>query len=319
MKWLHLSDLHLIFNNYETTLMRANFFEYLQNFESQIDCLFITGDITHQGRDYTQEIITFLNEIVTTLKISKENVYMIPGNHDVKRSDMAQLLIQGILSKENGKDAINEIDIESFNTLFNGQTAYIKLYESFLERDYPKDKLHFVIKTEDFNIIHINTCLLAAADNIEGRILVGLNKLLETTLELKDEREKVTFAIGHHTVDCINKDEKTSFLNRLSDNKIDFYLCGHVHKSEINKLSNNYNTTHTFTAGSNLVDGYGDTLFIEGDINFESGESEVSYHYWNKNTEVWQINNDIDRRLVNGKYKFKIKKKKKKMLKKLKF
>jgi UDP-2,3-diacylglucosamine pyrophosphatase LpxH len=312
MRWLHLSDLHLIYSNYDTEIMRTSFIEYLEkHFANSLDTLFITGDITHQGNDYTQEVDDFLNEIVTTLQITKDRVYMIPGNHDIKRNALMGHVIGSIMGKEDPKKAINEIDEESFSVLYNGQQSFKDLYERFLGREYPKDQVHFVIKTEEYNVLHINTCLIAGGDNVEGHILIGLQKLLATLKQL--EKDKPIFALGHHTVNCINEAEKQSFLNRLSDSEIDVYLCGHVHKSKIHQESNNYRTTHMFTAGANVVDGYSDTIFIEGQLDSVSGKAEVVYHTWNSSDEFWHVNNSLDRRLVNGKYEFEIEKIKKKI------
>ena len=44
MKWLHLSDLHYLYKNYETDVMRDSFITYLdETFSGTIDILFITG------------------------------------------------------------------------------------------------------------------------------------------------------------------------------------------------------------------------------------------------------------------------------------
>ncbi|MGG3586024.1 hypothetical protein CN890_18415 [Priestia megaterium] len=317
MKWLHLSDLHLIYKNYDTDVMRVGFFDYLKHhFEGKVDCLFITGDITHQGQEFTDDVYEFLNNIVIALDIDKEKIYMIPGNHDITRTNLMGNVIKGILSENDCRKAINEIDADSFDVLYKGQQGYRALYEKFLEREYPKDDLHFVIKTEDYNIIHINTCLIAGGDNVEGRILVGLQKLLNTMSEISKEKDKVTFALGHHTVNCLNDAERTSFLNRLSDSEVDFYLCGHVHQSNIHQESNNYKTVHMFTAGANVVDGYSDTIFIEGNLDINNGNVEVVYHTWNQPQEFWHISNSLDRRLVQGSYSFELEKIKKKRIQK---
>lgn len=311
MRWLHLSDLHLIYKDYGTEIMRDSFIEYLrEKFANHLDALFITGDITHQDKGYTQELVVFLNEVVNVLQISKGKIYMIPGNHDIKRTPLMGHVIKSVLISEDPKTAINELDDPSFEVLYEGQNGFIELYEKFLERPYPKEDVHFIIKEEQYNVVHINTCLIAGGDNVEGNILIGLQKLFQNLKNI--EKEKVVFALGHHTINCINESEKQSFLNRLSDSAIDFYLCGHVHKSKIHQESDNYQTTYMFTAGANIVDNYSDTVFIEGVLDNTNGKVEIVYHSWNSTNEFWHINNTIDRRLVNGKYEFEIEKLKKK-------
>lgn len=307
LKWLHLSDLHLIYNNYETKIMRNNFLKYLEeNFKGKLDILFITGDITHQGSDYSSIIYDFLEGVITAIDVKKEMVFVVPGNHDIKRSGIISNLIKGLLSENNARESINQLDQETYNALLKGQEDYREFYKVFLGREIPDDNIHFIIKNKDFNVIHINTCLIAGGNNVEGRILVGLDKLYDALETLEENDNIINFAIGHHTIDCIHEDERQSFLNRLSDSKIDVYLNGHVHRANYFLEANNYNNVFMFTAGSNVVDGYADSIFISGEVDTKTGEGNVTYHTWNKVGEYWHIDSSIGRQTANGSYHFKV-------------
>ncbi|WP_163536347.1 metallophosphoesterase [Gracilibacillus sp. YIM 98692] len=303
LNWIHLSDLHLIYDNYDTEIMRGAMIKYLtEDIQGEFDVVFITGDITHKGSNYGTKIYDFLEEIIQALKVSKENVFIVPGNHDVKRLKMMERLVNDILSSPNPKDELNSLDEESYEVLFKGQKKYFEFYEKFLGRKHPEENLHFVVEREGYNIIHINTCLISGGNNVEGSILVGLRKLQEALRELSDNKSVINFAIGHHTINCIHEGEKRSLLNRFSDNNIDFYLNGHVHKPSYHQEINNYNNTYMFTAGGNVVDGYAKATFLTGKVNKEDGTGEVTYHSWNKDDEFWHVNNTIGRETVNGTY-----------------
>jgi len=313
LKWLHLSDLHLIYNNYETRVMRKSFLKYLkQKIQNEIDIVFITGDITHQGNAYDENIYTFLEEVLKAVNVEKDNVYMIPGNHDINRSGLMSTVIQGILSSSNPKEKINTLDEETFDVLYSGQKSYVEFYEKFLGREFPKDNPHFVTKGKGFNVVHVNTCLIAGGDDVEGSILVGLDNLLSILEEIQDGEETVNFALGHHTINCLHDVERESFLNRLSDNFIDFYLNGHVHRTKYHLESNNYNKTYMFTAGANMVDDYSDPVFLTGRINTDVGNGEVKYHSWNNKSEFWHEDNSVGRQTSEGSYQFELEKFKKK-------
>lgn len=303
LNWLQLSDLHLIYDNYDTTIMREKMLEYLTDkVKTNFDMVFISGDITHKGANYNKKIFQFLDEILSGLDVPRENVFMVPGNHDVKRSQIMNRLVSSILSNNNAKDEINSLDEQSYKILLNGQKNYQKFYQKLLGREHPKDNLHFVIKREGYNVIHINTSLISGGENVEGRILVGLRKLHEALKELSRDSVRVNFAIGHHTINCIHLHEKESLLNRFSDNNIDFYLNGHVHKASYHQEINNYNKTYMFTAGANVVDGYAQSTFLTGNVNREDGNAKVVYHSWNKDDEFWHVNNTIGRQTVDGCY-----------------
>ncbi|HFJ9262878.1 MULTISPECIES: metallophosphoesterase family protein [Bacillus cereus group] len=284
LKWLHLSDLHFVYSNYDTRVMRKSFLKYLkEKLCNNIDVIFITGDITHQGNEYNEGLYAFLEDIVSSINIEKQNVFMIPGNHDISRNGLMNTVIQGILSSSNPKDKINSLDDETFNVLYSGQNKFIEFYEKFLGREYPKDNTHFIMRGNGFNVIHINTCLIAGGDGVEGNILIGLNNLFDALENINAKESVVNFALGHHTINCIHELEKDSFLNRLSDNFIDFYLNGHVHKSKYHLEANNYNKTYMFTAGANVIDEYSDPIFLTGNLNIDEGKGVVKYHTWNKN------------------------------------
>lgn len=315
LNWLHLSDLHLIYDNYDTTIMRERMIKYLtEKIQTKFDMVFITGDITHQGATYTKKVYKFLDDILAPLQVPKENIFIVPGNHDIKRTQIMGRLVDSILSANNPKDEINALDSASYKVLLNGQKGYFKFYEKFLERRYEKDSLHFVVKRDGYNVVHINTSLISGVSNAEGRILVGLKKLNDALKELSEDKNVINFAIGHHTINCINVHEKTSLLNRFSDYNIDFYLNGHVHRASYHQEINNYNKTYMFTAGANVVDNYAHSTFLTGSINKENGIGKVVYHSWNKDDEFWYVNNTIGRETVDGCYSCEIDRFKKKEL-----
>ncbi|OMD01073.1 hypothetical protein BSO21_32615 [Paenibacillus odorifer] len=86
-------------------------------------------------------------------------------------------------------------------------------------------------------------------------------------------------------------------------------MIGHVHIPAYFKEANNINDIYCFTAGSNIIDGYAQSVFLTGSVNTDSGESEVVYHKWDESNEVWHIHNTVGRLTREGSYKFTLKKK----------
>lgn len=311
IKWAHLSDIHHMYETYKTTLLRDKLIEYLSDKQSDINYLFITGDVADKGGQYGKEVINFLDDVVNAIEIEKNELFMIPGNHDISRNPMVARLAQSIINSRDAMQEINTIDEGTYDALISGQNSFFNFYKGYLGEEYPVDQLHFVKKCQGFNVIHINTCLIACADGAEGNILVGLNKLYKTLKQIPDDGA-INIAIGHHTIGCIHKAEKDSLLHRFSDAKIDVYLNGHVHKASYHHDSNNYNETYFFTSGSVFEDEYADPLFITGVIDTESASGEVVYHRWNKVGEFWHIDNTIGRKTSSGSYHFEIDRLKKK-------
>ncbi|MGO4497595.1 metallophosphoesterase [Paenibacillus sp. 2RAB27] len=245
IKWAQLSDIHHLYNNYETTVMRDNLIEYLHNIQDEIDWLFITGDIAHRGGSYGPETISFLDSLLESIDIGKQHLFIVPGNHDLNRNPMVDRLASHILSAPNAKDEVNSIDSGTFETILSIQEPFFRFYKEYMDEEYPKNALHFVKRCPGFNVLHINTCLIAGSKGVEGKILIGLSKLYEATKHLPKDNT-INIAIGHHTINCIHNDERESLLNRFSDSRIDLYMNGHVHKAAYHNESDNYNNTQMF-------------------------------------------------------------------------
>lgn len=314
IKWAHLSDIHHFYSNYKTLVMRDKLVEYVTTLKDDVDILFITGDIAHKGSKYNEKVISFLDDVVQACDVLKSNVFMIPGNHDIKRDITANRLSTSILQATDVSEELNTLDRKTYQHLLSGQKPFFNFYQKFMGEDYPKDALHFVKVRDGFNVIHINTCLMAGHNNAEGNILIGLTKLYDALKQIPNNEKSINIAIGHHTIGCIHNAEKDSLLNRFSDAKIDLYLNGHVHRATYHHDTNNINETFHFTCGGGFVDEFADPIFLTGRIDTDMAAGEVVYHSWNNEGEFWHIDNSVGRRTVNGSYKFEINRLKKKIV-----
>ena len=86
-RWLHLSDLHSYCDGIKTKVMRDALIDEVEelNNEEKFDFIIITGDISDKdtGYDLAEE---FILELIYRIDINKQNVFIIPGNHDLSRN-----------------------------------------------------------------------------------------------------------------------------------------------------------------------------------------------------------------------------------------
>ena len=292
--WLHLSDIHFEFSNYDTNKMRKLLNEYLVSLNTEFHFLLITGDISYKNKGYDKAYL-YINELCQHLHIKK--LYIVPGNHDLERGKIRSALIDGIYNSEDPIESADNMDEDYVNALVSGQNDFFEFYKQINNREYPKDKLYYIISGEGYNIAHINTCLLAGKDNEEGKLIIPLTKLDNTLADLKGS-SSINIAIAHHTIDCIDERIRDKYVNCLSDNNIDILLCGHVHKPKSYIDVSNVNTFNVFVSGSGIVDKYAFPYFTIGKC--ERGNVDIIYHKWNKEIETWAIANDVSRKYTNG-------------------
>ncbi len=300
IKWLHISDLHCNYENYDTKRMRNILIKYLKGLNLDLDYIFITGDIAYQDKGYTKVLNKFISDIAASTNVILDNIIITPGNHDLKRGGVRESVIKMIQNNSNPVKEFECLNKESMQQLQKGFTKFNKFHNDFLGRNYNDGQDHMVIKRENVKIVNINTCLVSGLINEEGKLLIGLPQLLNVFEEAKlEESSSFNIAIGHHGIGCLIPEEKEKFQNLLSDYKIHMYLSGHYHKAMIDLQSNNIEDCYHFTVGGHMCDGYSVPCFSVGEFDTEIGKTSIAYHRWFDN-ECWGEFSGLSRKAPNG-------------------
>ncbi|HFJ9508998.1 metallophosphoesterase family protein [Bacillus cereus group sp. Bce033] len=301
--FIQLSDIHFQYKDYNIMRMRDSLLEYLieLNKEDSIDFVVITGDIAHQAKGYTTDIIEFLDGVLKSTHLTIENMHIIPGNHDINRSkQMRNFVVDNIQGKEK---VSSKLDGDIYTTLLEGQDEFFDFYSSYLQEQYPKEQLHFIKRYDKYNVFHINTCLASGKDHEEGHLLVDINKFYKVIRELKHTKEEkvLNIAIGHHTINCFCEEDREAIKTNFLDNHIDLYLAGHVHNPSYNiSLNHGEEPFLELISSAIMEDEYAKPGFIEVEVNLEDGKSNIKYHIWNEHGAYWAIDNQVGRRVKNG-------------------
>lgn len=94
IKWLHISDIHLNKTGTETRRMRMQLISYLKSAKVLYDYLFVTGDLRYAPNGvFDPETCTFLSDVMNAAHVRIENVFIIPGNHDIDRENFDRKII----------------------------------------------------------------------------------------------------------------------------------------------------------------------------------------------------------------------------------
>jgi Calcineurin-like phosphoesterase len=309
LRFLQLTDIHFHQDNYDTLRMRDALIKYIAELKEidRFDFLLITGDVANKGGVYNQEVIKFLDDIVETMEISKTDVHLIPGNHDIKRNEIRTLVIDSILNHHSPSDKLDALEDETYQNLINAQSNFFSFYKEFLGEEYPKDDLHFVKSSDNYNVLSLNTCLLSDKSGEEGKLLIGRKRFLKSVRKLQSlkEEKKINIAIGHHTIGCISPNEILTMHSNFDDNDIDLYISGHVHDPAHNITVNSSNIPFVeITSGAVFSDSFAVPGFVVVDINLDNGNAAAEYHIWNTTHDFWSVNNQVSKRTRQGKLEF---------------
>lgn len=227
IKILHITDLHNFENSSDNNLILHN----IKNNIKDVAILLVTGDLRSFGGDYNNAL-TKLNDIVEHLKLSKTDVFIVPGNHDCCNYD--------------GKDT----DVEEIReNIYNDKECYRKhidnLYKSFdeykqfLTEFYEGDSvdqggMYSKLCTwgNCINVLTMNTALLCDS-NSEQKKFVNIAELSEV--------EKInnfpTICISHHDIEQIHEDHKNIIKAIFEKLKVSALMSGDVHRSSVKYIN----------------------------------------------------------------------------------
>ncbi len=297
MRWLHLSDVHFRENKkYNTQKMRDMLINKLKELVhgNNIDIIFVTGDLVFQAAKYDKELITFLDGILSVTGVDKDNMFIIPGNHDLSRSQKRTLMLNGLRG-----DTSSIIEKDTVDELLKSFKAYNGFYKKYKGKE-PK-KIYELIRCKGVNILLMNTAITAGTDKDDSNLKIINEEFYSEIKELKEDENSVNFAIGHHPITCFNAESQKILKHNFIDFNIDIYLCGHIHKEGYEYDINDGRRIEVYKCGAGMVDDYAKGSFLIGDIDFNNKQGLLEYFAWNQDTESWDVGTGIGRRVREGK------------------
>lgn len=231
-RWVHISDLHF-YNSKRDDIreMKASLPKEFSKL-NDIDALFITGDLRF-AKEYKDtdddKIVKYIQELADALKISLENVFLVPGNHDLDRGNVREAVIQSLRNNNQYDPQKGYFEEDVLDSLKKGFKFFIKIDEQIHNESllFKDENVHSIVNLEKCNIILLNTAITAGNDDDRGYLFLG-SKYLQGVLN-KIDPAKPTIMIGHHGNSFINREENKYIQNKLKNANVHVYLCGHEH------------------------------------------------------------------------------------------
>lgn len=299
IKWIHFSDLHFNKTNINTRLLRDSIRSFLTENQIECDYAFFSGDLRNApDHCFQKDSVKYLRELCEAVNVSPDHFFMIPGNHDVdreieKRDQAVKRILnnhgseKGYYNTADGK--IEESDLQDIKT---GQKQYLEIIEEFYEGNPDriekyKGTSHFLVETEDFNIIHLDSTLVYTKGQEES-LVIGTD-LLYDLLE-KVNQHKYTIILTHYPFDALKAEEKTQVCRILEQFGVQIWMSGHLHDVLVQQHRKAF---YEFQCGNLLTDGGIPNILI-GQLDIESGEGEVRAYMWQQNGG-WTLNRFLDR------------------------
>jgi predicted MPP superfamily phosphohydrolase len=245
--FLHLSDFHCKKGNNRDACVPFN--ECIKDIEKwccnhkehKIDAILISGDIAFSGHSDEYDLaIQMLKRITDATGVKKQNIFLVPGNHDVdfdKINKPEEETIQSILE---GRSKIDEYftKYEDYKIFLEKFKAYSEFVDSVgnsfsswkrsgTDKLIPWYSIQSKINGINFRIIGLITSLLTNKKEIaHGSIHVGKYQIQEVLIPQKDE--EFVIMLSHHPIDWMDEEESWALQVLIGKEKT-IYLHGHSH------------------------------------------------------------------------------------------
>ena len=295
LRWLHLSDVHFSDGeSYEIKRMRDSIIDKMKEvFEkNKVDFVVLSGDLAYQGGGYDANLKKFIESLVDVSGVSIDELFIVPGNHDLKRTQMRSVLLNGMRTEQFKfeKETIEQLqkDFKKYMTFYNKVKGENSNY------------IYRLVKKEKYNIFLMNTAFTAGTDEDDGKLILEIDSFYNEIKQLKDQENCINIAIGHHPISCFMNGIQKKIWNNFNDFNIDFYLCGHLHKGAYDYDLSGGRTIPTYQCGSGRVDNYATVTFIIGELDMDTKKGKLISYKWLKDEECWAIGGIDGRRAVPG-------------------
>lgn len=293
IKWLHLSDIHFNFKNFNSHALREDFIARISNLSQaeQFTHLFLTGDVLFQNNQANIETIEFIKRLIDVMQVPLENVVLVPGNHDHNRQTVVDQLE---MLPDLNDTTIDNLDITQRTTMLAAfdkfDVVYNELFDSSYYADY--DNPHLVTYSSPITVLKLNTSWLDTDSSNSQSLRIGsrqLQMLLSSVYE--DLQKAVTIAVGHHPLDELTCLENSRVLGLFQKHNIGIYFCGHTHRADI-KIHRSYDVIEIIAPGGYVDDeGYSIGGYVWGILDTDTNFYKAEIYSW-KNGK-WCIDSTI--------------------------
>lgn len=254
IRLLHLSDIHFRAPECQSPFLDRdapirdrllNDIEQItKEHDKSIDAIMITGDIAFAAKAEEYEVAaTWIEELCHHTGCKPENVYVVPGNHDVNRNDASSSVLCSLreqLQREPDREKREQLLRRQFSdsiaktalsTPMNEYNKFAQRYQCNISTDTPFWESTIALSdTIDLKLRGLTSTFFSSADDALNNMILGQN---QTTFRQRAGQLYIT--LMHHPfswfIDC---DE----VNDELKNNTHVSLVGHKHRVRIEEAEN---------------------------------------------------------------------------------
>ena len=272
MKILQISDIHWTKRkqwNEDFAGMKSKFLEDIKEYveaDNEIDYIFICGDIAFKGiKEEYDKALAYIDQICEIAYCTREDVFVVPGNHDLNRnaegSQVREMINSSLNFTPNNNHFLDDVVLKN-GALRKDLFAAFADYNTFASEFFCQEEImnkclkcshddtiedscklfyHEMLtkKVGDFNVSirGVNTALNCDFWDWNEECEEGHKQFLPRRAYVmeKEEKQELRIIMGHHPLDFwVSSKEIKEYI----DNHYHIQLFGHVHVQNIDEGNN---------------------------------------------------------------------------------
>ena len=256
--WLHISDFHFkSADEYQRDTVLNALLRSLPNLTARYgvpDLIFATGDIAHSGKlaEYLQAS-KFLDELLEITQLTRKELHLIAGNHDVDRLK-GKGLSRTLTSVEEAESYYDPS--EPLPHLAQRQAAFLSWYNEYFSGVHnltpnmtAGDVRISVINGQKIAVSAFNSAVFSFDDNDHSKLWLGSRCIdaVETQLNLHPDAFRISLI--HHPFDWLSPLEQAKVKTRIRSLS-DVVLSGHLHENNAENIVVHDGASLHLTAGA---------------------------------------------------------------------
>jgi predicted MPP superfamily phosphohydrolase len=340
MRILHISDLHAKADRERESWRRRRVLvdAWLRNLdalleEAPFELVLFTGDAADWGRpEEFDEAAAFLHETIERLKLPRERLFVIPGNHDVCRNAHAETWarLRNALASTQDLLAVGRWFSgysgapPGFEACWREQVSErLAAYRHWVEHQLGlphlarnADSLGYRRSVElpcllqPVHILGLNTAWMCGDDNDAFRLWI-LEQQLMTIATDEDGRplSGLRLLLMHHPFEQI---ADGAVCRRSLTGHVDLVLRGHLHETELETWSDPDRTLRQLASGCLYEGSRADqwpnscnAISITCDASGRPSEVEVRFRTWSPRNLSWNDDNTLYKDVREGRLRWK--------------
>ena len=296
---LHLSDLH-IRDDEEECFDRSIVLDPLRSRLSKDreagivpELVVVTGDIAFSGKENEYALAgKFLDDVMKTLDLPKERLFIVPGNHDVNRKKYPP---SETIRFENVRQLNAELANDDYRANhLRGMVDYFAFARRYVPHLCPIEEnlVPFVARLpldcgRNLEIIGFNSAWMCRKSPDEREIAIGEYQIKQALTACKEfaSPDFRLFAC-HHPLQWLRPDDRQRVREHLNGAMI---LCGHLHDAAGGLYHEHQGRLYQFQAGAAYIDSQSIRPNRYQYVTFDwgAGKIELTFRSFSKIRAIW--------------------------------